>query len=313
MSQLVIEARGLTKVFPNGVVAVKDLDLAVERGSVYGLIGRNAAGKTTALRLLMGLLHPNQGQARVLGHSFWQAPRSVRRCVAYVSQTQRLPGRVTLEELCRSLRWVDARWDLDHGRALARRWALPWTRALGSLSDGEQRRAALLVAFASRPAVLMLDEPAAGFDVVARRELIDQILEVIARGEGCTVLLSTHIIGDVERLADHIGVMDRGRLALSLPLEDLLNQFKRVQLIFDGEEAPADFAVPGAVISGRVGSVLKAIVRWTHGSELDVLRASAPARVQVFPIALEEVFIELFGQPRWDDGDTAKETSDEPG
>ncbi len=138
MSQPVIEARGLTKVFANGVAAVKDLDLAVERGSVYGLIGRNAAGKTTALRLLLGLLHPNQGQARVLGHSFWQAPRSVRRCVAYVSQTQRLPGRMTLEELCRSLRRINARWDFDHGRALARRWALPWARAIGSLSDGDE-------------------------------------------------------------------------------------------------------------------------------------------------------------------------------
>jgi len=219
---------------------------------------------------------------------------------------------MTLEELCRSLRQLHARWDFDHGRVLARLWALPWNRAIGSLSDGEQRRAALVVAFASRPTVLLLDEPAAGFDLVARRELVDQILEVMARGDGCTILLSTHLIGDLERVADHIGIMDRGRLALSMPLEELLNQFKRVQLIFDSEEAPADFAVPGAVISGRAGAVLNAIVRWTNESECEALRASAPARLQVFPIALEEVFLELFGKPNRDEADTAKENGHEP-
>jgi ABC-2 type transport system ATP-binding protein len=302
MRELDIEARGLTKVFANGVVAVKDLDLAVDRGSVYGLIGRNASGKTTALRLLMGLLHANQGEARVLGWSMWEAPRSARQCVAYVSQTHRLPGGMSLEELSRCLKRVNARLDPGHARALARDWALPWTRTIGSLSNGEQRRAGLLLAFASRPTVLVLDEPAAGFDLVARREFMEQILDVITRRDGCTVLLSTHIIGDLERMADHIGIMDRGRLALSIPLEDFLNQIKRVQVIFDAEEAPAGFVIPGALNTSRAGAVFNAIVRWTSGSELEVLRASANARVQVFPIGLEEIFVELFGKVNRADG-----------
>jgi ABC-2 type transport system ATP-binding protein len=303
VSGSVIEARSLTKVFRDGLVAVKDLDMAVRRGAVYGLIGRNGSGKTTTLRLLLGLLQPDRGETQILGWDFWRAPRSVRERAAYVSQNQRLPCGMTLEELCRCLKRLNQRWDQDHARALARRWELPWKRLIGGMSNGEQRKAALLLAFAARPEVLVLDEPAAGFDVVARRDLVDQILEAVIQSDGCTVLLSTHLIGDLERMADHIGVIERGRLALSARLEDLLNQTKRVQVIFDAEEAPSGFALPGALRARRTGAVLNGIVRWTNGGELDALRASTGARVQVFPIGLEEIFMELFGNDHRDGED----------
>jgi ABC-2 type transport system ATP-binding protein len=294
MSETVIQTRGLTKTFRDSVVAIKDLDLAVKRGAVYGLIGRNGSGKTTALRLLLGLLQPDCGTAQILGWNFWEAPRAVRQRVAYVSQTQRLPSGLALNELCRCLKRFNEKWDQGHAGQLAKLWNLPGNRPIGSLSTGEQCRAALLLAFAGRPEVLVLDEPAAGFDLVARRELAGQILDAISQSNGCTVLLSTHIIGDLERMADEIGIMHRGRLALASPLEALLNQTKRVQLIFESEPPP-HFAVPGALRTRREGLVISAIVRWTNGSELDALRASARARVQIFPMGLEEIFMELFG------------------
>ena len=139
MSAIVIEAFSLTKSFADGFIAVKDLDLTVKRGAVYGLIGRNGSGKTTTLRLLLGLLRPDRGVARILGRDFWQAPHSVREQVAYVSQAQRLPGGMTLEEMCRCHRRFNQRWDPDHARALANQWELPWNRSMGSLSNGEQR------------------------------------------------------------------------------------------------------------------------------------------------------------------------------
>lgn len=295
MSEPVIEARQLTKTFSDAIIAVKDLDLLVKRGAVYGLIGRNGSGKTTALRLLLGLLRADHGTAKILGWDFWQAPRVVRQRVAYVSQTQRLPGGMTLEDLCRCLRQFNQKWDQDHARTLSNLWDLPWRRPVGSLSNGEQCRAALLLAFAGRPEVLVLDEPAAGFDLVARRDLVNQILDAVTQSDGCTVLMSTHIIGDLERIADHIGFVDRGRLVLSTPLEDLLNQTKRVQMIFETETLSTQFAIPGAVRTRREGVVLNAIVHWTNGSELEVLRASTDARIQIFPVSLEDIFMELFG------------------
>jgi acetoin utilization transport system ATP-binding protein len=180
---------------------------------------------------------------------------------------------------------------------------LPLKRPVGSLSNGEQCRAALLLAFAGRPEVLVLDEPAAGFDVVARRELVNQILDAVTWSDGCTVLLSTHVIGDLERIADHIGIIHQGRLALSAQLEDLLNHTKRVQVIFETEELPVQFIIPGALRTRREGVVLNAIVQWTGDSELDALRASTDARVQVFPVGLEEIFMELFGNENFGDGE----------
>jgi ABC-2 type transport system ATP-binding protein len=295
MNAAVIAANGLTKTFRDGVVAVNELDLAVERGAVYGLMGRNGSGKTTTLRLLLGLLQPDHGRARVLGWDFWRAPRSVRTRAAYVSQTQQLPASRSLEDLNRCLKRFNEQWDQSHARALANAWGLPWRRPLGCLSSGEQRKAAILLAFAGRPEVLVLDEPAAGFDLVARRELVAQIVDAITQGDGCTVLLSTHLIGDLERVADHIGVIDSGRMAMSERLEDLLNRTKRVQVIFEAEEPPAHFAVPGAVRTRRAGSVVNAIVQWADRGELNALRDSTNARVQVFPMGLEDIFIELFG------------------
>ena len=295
MSAAVIETNGLTKTFRDGAVAVNELDLKVERGAVYGLMGRNGSGKTTTLRLLLGLLQPDRGRARVLGWDFWRAPRSVRTRAAYVSQTQQLPAGRSLEELDRCLRRFNEQWDPSHARALANAWGLPWKRPLGCLSSGEQRKAAMLLAFAGRPEVLVLDEPAAGFDLVARRELVAQIVDAITQGDGCTVLLSTHLIGDLERVADHIGIIDSGRMAISAPLEDLLNRTKRVQVIFQDEDPPVYFAIPGALRTRRAGPVVNAIVQWADRGELNALRDSTSARVQVFPMGLEEIFIELFG------------------
>src|SRR5213083_1191974 len=295
MGEAAIEASGLSKTFRGGVVAIKGLNLEIERGAVYGLMGRNGSGKTTTLRLLLGLLQPDRGRAHVLGWDFWRAPRSVRTRAAYVSQTQQLPAGRSLEELNRCLKRSNEQWDQSHARALANAWGLPWKRPLGCLSSGEQRKAAILLAFAGRPEVLVLDEPAAGFDLLARRELVAQIVDAITQGDGCTVLLSTHLISDLERVADHIGVIDSGRMAMSERLEDLLNRTKRVQVIFEEEQPPAHFAVPGALRTRRAGSVVNAIVQWADRGELNVLRDSTNARVQVFPMGLEEIFIELFG------------------
>ena len=130
---------------------------------------------------------------------------------------------------------------------------------------------------------------------MARRQLLDELVDAITQNDGCTVLLSTHLIEDLERIAEHVGVIEQGRMALSVRLEDLLNQSRRVQVIFEEEGPPQEFAIPGAVKIRRAGSVVSALVRWPHGGELEALRASVNARVEVFPTGLEEIFLELFG------------------
>jgi ABC-2 type transport system ATP-binding protein len=299
---LPIQTQNLAKTFNGGVVAVTGLELAVDRGTVYGLIGRNGAGKTTTLRLLMGLLRPNAGWARVLGCDLWEAPRSVRQKVAYVSQSQQLPGWMTFADICRYHASFYERWDADFAQRLARRWDVAGNRPLARLSGGEQRLAAVALALAARPEVILLDEPAAGLDPLARRSLLAGLVEALGLTDGCTVLLSTHLIADLQRVADAVGILDRGRLIAHARLTDLLDQLKRVQVVFSEPSPPRDFAVPGALRVKIDGPVATALVRFAGESQLDSIREMPGVRVNVFPMNLEEIFIELLGPTQLEEG-----------
>lgn len=293
----VIETVSLTKSYGRDVVAVSALDLRIEAGSVYGLIGRNGAGKTTTLRLLMGLLRPDSGSARVLGRDFWEAPPEVRQRVSYVSQGHLAPDWMTLDDLDRYGSHFFERWDSGHGRSLARRWDLPWDRPLGKLSGGNQRLAALAMALAARPEVLILDEPAAGLDPIARRALLVCLTEVLADGDGASILLSTHLLSDLERLASHVGIMDRGRLVAEGSVEDWQRTMRRIQVVFEGSAPPAGVAVPGAIRTQVLGPVVTSLARIDDPVQLDGLRQIPGARVFVFPLSLEELFVEFFDRP----------------
>lgn len=295
MDGCVIEARDLEKVFARKTIALSGLNMNVPSGSVYGLIGRNGAGKTTALRCLMGALQPTRGRATVLGADLRNAPIELRARVAYVPQTQQMHGWMSLGETCEYVAHFYPTWDDAYARTLAKRFELPWDRTVGSLSGGEQRKAATLVAFASRTEVLVLDEPAAGLDPVARRQLIDEIIDALAEGDGHTVLLSSHILSDLERIADRVGIMDNGRMLREAVLEDLRGHLRRVQIIFEDSGPPPGFSIPGTLRQTVEGPVLTALVELPGEDALETLRQQSGLRITEFPVALEDLFIELLG------------------
>jgi ABC-2 type transport system ATP-binding protein len=295
-----IEAQNLTKSYSGGVVAVTGLDLAVPAGTVYGLIGRNGAGKTTTLRLMMGLLRPDSGSARILGCDLWEAPRQMRQRVAYVSQSQQLPGWMSLEDFARYHASFYDNWDTDFLRRLSGRWELPWNRSLNRMSGGQQRMVASALALAARPEVLLLDEPAAGLDPIARRALLDGIVEALGHTDGCTILFSTHLIAELQRVADYVGILDRGRLIASSLLSDLLEQTKRVQVVIDQPAPPPGFAIPGAMRVQVEGPVATALVKITSDNQLDSIHRLPGVRVNIFPVNLEDLFIDLFSRDRQD-------------
>lgn len=291
--QPAIEARDLGKSFRGNVNAVSGLDLVVPRGAVFGLIGRNGAGKTTTMRLLMGLLHPDTGRCRVLGEDLRLAAAATRSRVAYVSQEQQLPPSKTLAELAVLMDALHPRWDENLARGLGDRFKLPWHSPMGALSGGEHRKASVLLAFAARPEVLLLDEPAAGLDPVARRLLVETIVDQLGEGGEMTVLFSTHLLEDIERVADHVGILDRGRMLVSARVEDLQARYQRLQIIFDDGEVPPGFRLPGTLRARAEGSVLTVIVESGDGLLVESLQARPGIRVREFPLALQDVFIEL--------------------
>lgn len=175
-----VEARGLKKTFPGRVNALTGLDFAVAPGTVYGLVGRNGAGKTTALRAAMGVLRPSAGCTSIFGTDMWRATPAERARVAYVPQTQQLHSWMSLDTLSAYLGHFYPDWDAATARRIAARFELAWNRPVGVLSGGEQRKAHMTLALAARTPVLILDEPAAGLDPIARRQFIDEIVDLLA-------------------------------------------------------------------------------------------------------------------------------------
>ena len=288
-----IQIRNLTKTFAGGTLGVSGMDLEIAPGTVYGLMGRNGAGKTTTIRLLMGLLRPDKGDARIFGEDMREASRALRAKVAYVSQSEQMPAWMTLRDLSRYVGNFYERWNKSFAEDLAIRWGISSLQPMGNLSGGEQRKAAIILALASEPEVLILDEPAAGLDPLSRRDLINEVVGVLTRHTSATILFSTHIITDLERVAEWVGILERGRLVMNRPLDELHSCFRRVQVIFPGDSPPPQFTITGAARTVVSGPVVSGVTEFFDAEHIEALKRWPGVRVQVFPLSLEEIFIEL--------------------
>ncbi len=226
MSENMIETRGLTKIFGQ-TAAVDSLDLAVPKGSVFGFLGVNGAGKTTAVRMIMGHLHPTRGEVRTLGIDPWMYSETHRRRIAYVSENMNLPSWMTPEQAVRFNASFYPRWDVALAERLFSDFNLRGVGRYGSLSKGQKRRLCLLLAICQNADLLVLDEPTAGLDVVARQEFLSHILEMVYDGER-TVFISSHLLSDLERVVDRIAILRRGRLHLVGELDALKDGIRKI-------------------------------------------------------------------------------------
>jgi ABC-2 type transport system ATP-binding protein len=222
-----------------------------------------------------------------------EASRALRAKVAYVSQSEQMPAWMTLRDLSRYVSNFYERWNKGFAEDLAIRWGISSLQPMGNLSGGEQRKAAIILALASEPEVLILDEPAAGLDPLSRRELINEVVGVLNRHTAATILFSTHIITDLERVAEWVGILERGRLVINRPLDEMHGSFRRVQVIFPGEAPPPQFTIPGAARTTVSGPVVTGVTEFFDAEHIEGLKRWPGVRVQVFPLSLEEIFIEL--------------------
>jgi ABC-2 type transport system ATP-binding protein len=215
----VIEIRGLSRRF-GAKQALASVTLSLPRGGVYGLVGANGAGKTTLIKHILGLLKAQEGSVRVLGLDPVADPVAVLSRVGYLSEENDLPDWMSVDELVRYTRAFYPAWDDAYAEELRERFALEPAARIKSLSKGQKARAGLLVALAYRPELLVLDEPSSGLDPIVRRDILGAVMRMIA-DEGRTVLFSSHLLHEVEEVADHVTMMSRGRIVLSGPLEEI--------------------------------------------------------------------------------------------
>jgi ABC-2 type transport system ATP-binding protein len=216
-SENAIDVRGLTRRF-GSKTALDDVTLSLPRGGVYGLVGANGAGKTTLIRHILGLLRAESGSVRVLGRDPVEDPVGVLSRIGYLSEENDLPGWMRLDELLRYSRAFYPAWDDAYAEELREAFALDGDAKIKTLSKGQKARAGLIVALAYRPELLVLDEPSSGLDPIVRRDILGAVMRTIA-DEGRTVLFSSHLLDEVEQVADHVTMISNGRILLSAPLE----------------------------------------------------------------------------------------------
>jgi len=231
----VVEVEGLTRRFGR-TLALDGLRLEVPRGTVFGLVGENGAGKTTLIKHILGLLKAQAGSVRVFGLDPVRDPVGVLSRVGYLSEDRDLPDWMRIHELLRYLRAFYASWDDAFAEDLRRRFDLDPGARIKTLSQGQRARVGLLAALAFRPELLVLDEPSTGLDPIVRREILAAIIRTIA-DEGRTVLFSSHLLDEVERVSDHVALIAGGRIVLSDSLESIKASHRRLTIRFD--EPPA--------------------------------------------------------------------------
>jgi ABC-2 type transport system ATP-binding protein len=264
-SDAVVEIRGLTRRF-GAKLALDDVSLTVPAGAVLGLVGANGAGKTTLIKHVLGLLRPQRGSVCVFGRDPVADPVGVLARVGYLAEEAELPEWMRVHELMRYAQAFYPTWDEAYAEALRREFGLDLNARLRQLSKGQRARAGLLVALAYRPDLLVLDEPSSGLDPIVRRDILGAIIRTIA-DEGRTVLFSSHLLGEVERVSDQVAMVRTGRLVFCGPLDEVKETHRRVTLRF-----PAPRQAPPS---------LDGVLAWEGaGQEWTALCAGCPSQLE---------------------------------
>lgn len=276
-----LAARGLHLGYGRREV-LRGVDLDIPQGEVLGLIGRNGAGKSSLIGCLLGLLRPRAGEARVMGAPALALDEVRKARLGYVPQQPQAFSWMKVGQLFDYLSQLYPDWDPAHAAGLLRRWDIDPSRPIGKLSPGQAQRLAMARALAPRPWLLVLDEPASALDPVARRELLRELVTQ-AMDSGTTVLFSSHIVSDLERVASPVAFLQEGRLLLDRALDEVKDEVVRIHV-------PA--ALPGELVRRQTaGGELQLVVAGRKGWQ-DLLLVEG---VRVDRLGLEDLFIEVAG------------------
>ncbi len=275
--------------------AVRDLDLRVPRGCVYGLLGRNGAGKSTALKMLMGMVQPDYGRVELLGEDLNRLSSATRARIAYLAEGHPLYTNMTIQQALDFTRAFYNRWNERLVEQSLDFFALARRSRIGRLSKGQRAQVSLLLALAPEPDLLVLDDPTIGLDTNVRHDFLESMVHLIQR-QNRSILLSSHILADVERIADRIGVMVDGVLRVDCPTDEFKRAVRKVIVEFTGTP-PELPALPRLIGNLQIGS-RRELVFVGYGPEQEsALAALGPSRMEVVELDLEEAFIEYTRGP----------------
>jgi len=291
--QHVFETNGLTKRF-GSVTALDSIDLKVSRPSIVGLLGRNGSGKTTLIQHLMGLELPDEGSVTTLDRPSSKLGHHELIHIGYVPQEIRLLDWMTVEEHVRYVACFYPSWDRKREHRLLEELELDASQVVGTLSTGNLQKLAIILAVCHHPDLLLLDEPVSDLDPIVRGKLLEFLLELL-REDQSTILVSSHVLGDVERIVDWVICLDEGRVATDAGLDELKERYAEWRVVSAHDALPSSFTEPFVLAQEISGPQARLLVRQAAG-ELDSFRAAHGVEVAVRPLNLEEMFPVLVGE-----------------
>jgi ABC-2 type transport system ATP-binding protein len=295
----VIVTEGLTKYYGD-FCALDSLDLRIAEGTVYGLLGRNGAGKSTAIKMLLGIAHPSRGRAELFGEDAARLRPETRARIAYLAEGHPLYRWMTVGQAVQFTRafYERYRWNQPLLEQILDHFELSPRKKIRRLSRGQQAQVALALAVASDPEMLILDDPTLGLDTVVRRDFLESLIQIIQR-RGRTILFSSHILGDVERVADRIGILMDGVLRVDCPTDHFKDSIRKVLLEIPAGGQPLKIAdLPGVVSHRQVGRKMELVVAGYNDGHQKLFESLDPDGIEVIDFNLEDAFIEYTRGPR---------------
>ncbi|MHC4557207.1 MAG: ABC transporter ATP-binding protein [Planctomycetota bacterium] len=289
MNEDVIKVENLVKYF-DGRCVLDGINLKVPQGCIYGLLGRNGAGKTTIIRILLGLEPPTRGKTFLLETESTNLPAKVHGRIGCVAEGHNLIQNYKVGRLIKLCKDLSLQWNDEFFGHLMETFRLPADRRVRELSIGMRAQLNLALAMAIDPELLILDDPTLGLDTVARRQFLELAIEIIAR-QGRTILFCSHILSDVERIAERIGILTAGKLVVDYPLEELKKRVRKLRVIFP-ESAPANMYLTEIInqqIQGR--EIVITVANWNQQKQA-ILETLKPSSCTEIPMSLEDIFIE---------------------
>jgi ABC-2 type transport system ATP-binding protein len=289
MDQNVIRIENLVKYF-DGRCVLDGINLKVPQGCIYGLLGRNGAGKTTIIRILLGLEPPTRGGTFLLDSESSDLSAKLHSRIGYVAEGHNLIQNYSVGRLIKLCKDLSMSWNDKFFEHLIEKFRLPTDRRVKELSIGMRAELNLALALAIDPELLIFDDPTLGLDTIARRQFLEIAIDLIQR-QGRTILFSSHILSDVERIADRVGIFAAGKLVVDCPLEELKERVKKLRVIFP-EAAPSNLYLKEIVnqqIDGR--EMVITVANW-NGQKQAVLDTFKPSSCTEIPMSLEDIFIE---------------------
>lgn len=294
-SAYAVATRHLRKTY-DGQPVVHDLCLDIPRGCIYGLLGRNGAGKSTTIRMLTGMVQPDSGDAWLLGQHVGEMSPEHREKVGYIAENHPLYGWMTVSQSLSFARSFQSRWNQSLVDMILDHFEIPLQRKLSRLSNGQRAQVSLAIALAPEPELLLMDDPTLGLDTVVRRDFLESMIEVIHES-GRTIVLSSHILMDIDRIADRIGVMVKGQLVADCPTDHFRNSIRRVTAPFTGDPPDCSF-LPGVINSRVTRGALELIVVGFDESFESALKGLNLNDFDAKELNLEDAFIEFTRGPR---------------